>query len=555
MDLPEQMQKVIIIDNNMRRQLDLKNLVDWNEVQCRFIGFAQNNKDAYRLYREVHPDIILIGVSGKRLDRIPLIHKIRRENENVQIILLMEGFSYFRVRSYVRSGINDLLLFSLLSKEGLQAAIEEAKVKAAQHRRRRTDLMEGAIRELQQCLLLRKEDHSSEVQDFESVLRHPFYDFVKSGTVMAYLRIDQIHLIHHHRKIDRKHLRLQLEKILRENKVYVERILSYANAGLVNLIRGKGELLSEAYEEDGIHVKAYVPMEIYHVTQVLRLVRSVLQQVKHTLNYDMTAIISDPFSQAQELMENFDRMLTCSRNRFYLDDKILLLQQYEEPAFQRLSFERMQFHQDLIDAVITQNFERAATLQKEMFSFMKKQLILPADVLSYCCLIVHNVEGRETYFGRLDEDFPFDSVSEVLLLCETLETLDEELQKIWAAVEIWLSKKGKQRYRKDVGEWMEYIYNNLHRPLRLQEIAEHFDVSQSYASRLFKKETGKTMIQFINEEKMKEAARFLNESSLSIRDVAARVGYDDPFYFDRLFRRFYGMTPRDYRRKLSSAKS
>ena len=533
MDLPEQMQKVIIIDNNMRRQLDLKNLVDWNEVQCRFIGFAQNNKDAYRLYREVHPDIILIGVSGKRLDRIPLIHQIRRENENVQIILLMEGFSYFRVRSYVRSGINDLLLFSLLSKEGLQAAIEEAKVKAAQHRRRRTDLMEGAIRELQQCLLLRKEDHSSEVQDFESVLRHPFYDFVKSGTVMAYLRIDQIHLIHHHRKIDRKHLRLQLEKILRENKVYAQ------DAAVLFLNQHSMVILFPTSD----------------VTQVLRLVRSVLQQVKHTLNYDMTAIISDPFSQAQELMENFDRMLTCSRNRFYLDDKILLLQQYEEPAFQRLSFERMQFHQDLIDAVITQNFERAATLQKEMFSFMKKQLILPADVLSYCCLIVHNVEGRETYFGRLDEDFPFDSVSEVLLLCETLETLDEELQKIWAAVEIWLSKKGKQRYRKDVGEWMEYIYNNLHRPLRLQEIAEHFDVSQSYASRFFKKETGKTMIQFINEEKMKEAARFLNESSLSIRDVAARVGYDDPFYFDRLFRRFYGMTPRDYRRKLSSAKS
>lgn len=56
-----------------------------------------------------------------------------------------------------------------------------------------------------------------------------------------------------------------LGELLRENKVYVERILSYANAGLVNLIRGKGELLSEAYEEDGIHVKAYVPMEICHL--------------------------------------------------------------------------------------------------------------------------------------------------------------------------------------------------------------------------------------------------------------------------------------------------
>ena len=55
-----------------------------------------------------------------------------------------------------------------------------------------------------------------------------------------------------------------LGELLRENKVYVERILPYADAGLVNLIRGKGELLSEEYEEDGIHVKAYVPMEIYH---------------------------------------------------------------------------------------------------------------------------------------------------------------------------------------------------------------------------------------------------------------------------------------------------
>ena len=60
-------------------------------------------------------------------------------------------------------------------------------------------------------------------------------------------------------------LRELLGELLRENKVYVERILSYANAGLVDLIRGKGELLSEAYEEDGIHVKAYVPMEIYHL--------------------------------------------------------------------------------------------------------------------------------------------------------------------------------------------------------------------------------------------------------------------------------------------------
>ena len=109
-----ELHKVIIIDDDMRRQLHIKNLVDWHALSCELVAFAQNNKDAYRLYREVHPDIILIGVSGKRLDRIPLIHQIRRVDESVQILLLMEGFSYYRVRSYIRSGISDLVLFPLL---------------------------------------------------------------------------------------------------------------------------------------------------------------------------------------------------------------------------------------------------------------------------------------------------------------------------------------------------------------------------------------------------------------------------------------------------------
>ncbi len=54
-----------------------------------------------------------------------------------------------------------------------------------------------------------------------------------------------------------------LAELLREDKVYIERVYDYRQAGLLALIRSKGELLSEAYEDDGIHVKAYVPVEIY----------------------------------------------------------------------------------------------------------------------------------------------------------------------------------------------------------------------------------------------------------------------------------------------------
>lgn len=54
-----------------------------------------------------------------------------------------------------------------------------------------------------------------------------------------------------------------LSEILRENKIYIERVISYADAGMIQMIRKQGELISEEYEADGIAVKAYVPMEVY----------------------------------------------------------------------------------------------------------------------------------------------------------------------------------------------------------------------------------------------------------------------------------------------------
>ena len=54
-----------------------------------------------------------------------------------------------------------------------------------------------------------------------------------------------------------------LEEILRENKVYIERIIPYDKAGMIQLIRKQGELVSEEYVADGIQIKAYVPMDVY----------------------------------------------------------------------------------------------------------------------------------------------------------------------------------------------------------------------------------------------------------------------------------------------------
>ena len=54
-----------------------------------------------------------------------------------------------------------------------------------------------------------------------------------------------------------------LSELLRENKILVERTVPYTNAGVIQLVRKSGELLEEEYREDGIYIRAYVPMEVY----------------------------------------------------------------------------------------------------------------------------------------------------------------------------------------------------------------------------------------------------------------------------------------------------
>ncbi len=92
----------------------------------------------------------------------------------------------------------------------------------------------------------------------------------------------------------------------------------------------------------------------------------------------------------------------------------------------------------------------------------------------------------------------------------------------------------------------EYLTVHLRDSLSLQEISDHFAISQGYMSRLFRKYTGQSYHQFITTLRMEKARELLEgEKGLYIREVAEMVGYKDQFYFSRVFRSYFAMNPTD----------
>lgn len=104
-------------------------------------------------------------------------------------------------------------------------------------------------------------------------------------------------------------------------------------------------------------------------------------------------------------------------------------------------------------------------------------------------------------------------------------------------------------YAYPVSKIVKYIHVNATSKLSVASVADFCNMSPDYISRLFKKEVGITMSEFIHLEKVEVAKHFLEFSKMSITEVATLLEFCNPGYFSNVFKRTTGMSPLDYRRE------
>jgi AraC-like DNA-binding protein len=92
-----------------------------------------------------------------------------------------------------------------------------------------------------------------------------------------------------------------------------------------------------------------------------------------------------------------------------------------------------------------------------------------------------------------------------------------------------------------------FMKEHLDRPLSAPELAAQAAMSLSHYFALFKRLKGRTPIDYLIHLRMQRGRQLLDSTSLSVKEVAAALGYDDPFYFSRVFKSVHGVAPTDYR--------
>lgn len=95
-----------------------------------------------------------------------------------------------------------------------------------------------------------------------------------------------------------------------------------------------------------------------------------------------------------------------------------------------------------------------------------------------------------------------------------------------------------------------YILNNFQKDISLDEVSRQADISPYYFSKLFKQETGKNFIEYLTEVRLEKAKQLLGDYQYSIKEICGMSGYSDPNYFSRIFKKYEGVTPSEYRERL-----
>ncbi|WP_238590704.1 AraC family transcriptional regulator [Paenibacillus beijingensis] len=107
--------------------------------------------------------------------------------------------------------------------------------------------------------------------------------------------------------------------------------------------------------------------------------------------------------------------------------------------------------------------------------------------------------------------------------------------------------------KETVQQVIHYLTTQYAEPLSIEAMADSLGYNRAYLSRLFKKHTGVTPVSFLLRLRIDKGRQLLRErQELTVEQIAASVGLQDPLYFSKQFRRFHGESPSDYREAMRS---
>jgi two-component system, response regulator YesN len=131
--------------------------------------------------------------------------------------------------------------------------------------------------------------------------------------------------------------------------------------------------------------------------------------------------------------------------------------------------------------------------------------------------------------------------------CKSLLEMNTLLEEILVGTTLKIHGFNKKSINMILQKAIDYIQNNYQEAITLNEVSAKAFVSPFYLSRMFTKELDKNFVDYLSEVRVQKAKEFLKGTSHKTYEIAEMVGIKDSHYFSKIFKKYTGLTPSEYR--------
>lgn len=506
--------------------------LDWEAMGYRILGYAKNGMEALELAEEMMPDVVMTDIKMPYMDGLTLSKRLKELYHDVKIVIF-SGFDEFDyAKEAIKLEAEEYILKPIRSTE-LQEVFERVKKGLDKERdeKRNIEKLQNYYQEslplLQKNFLVALVEGRVPESEIEEYKEH--YRLNLEGP--CYLVI-QLHIgkADSDQGVSRVLLSASVEKLVKEEIKDSRKINEFSYMGDIFL-------LVQLEEKENINIL------IDKADAFCRLAKKICKaNVTAGIGYIVDSLRDLPLSYEGAMNAVSYRVLYGSQKAIAIEeiDPCENAQDaWEEQAIYRI-FKRIKLGtgkeiEEAIDDCIKKVENMRSIPQSYQFFIM--------EFITYVFRFVNNNSiAREEIFTEGSDVYK--TVLEFGTVSQLKGWMTETAYKLQAKVK----EQREGNTKSFVKSAKQYVSDHYAKAdLGLDTICKTLGVSSAYFSTVFKKETGKTFINYLTEVRMEKAARLLLENEDKTYIIAEKTGYQDPNYFSYAFKKYFGQSPSKYR--------
>lgn len=536
------MYRVIIVDDEPLILTGVASLIEWEEYGCSIIAKATNGLQAYELIKEMQPDIVITDIKMPVMDGIELMEKCKQEEYNPFFIVLTNLEEFNLAKMALALGAVDYQVKIELTEDSLKEGLKRAITLCDKYKDKNNNISRRLSKYSNEELI--KYYFKKQLLGEENPLAESELSF---HALNIESRFTEIMLLKFYIEYPPEQF---LEILSVEDK---KKNMSYTQSILQEMVKRffRESCLFEWEKNQMIIIISIKDIENYREV-LINMCNKMKTVTKDYFEANLVVGISEAMPTTEQIQEMFLQGSHALEFFYYNSSSPIIFYTKDE------SHSKVKHHRELFDinflkndlslAIQQNNSEKLYGIIQQIIELFEEYKPSKSQSIDACANLYYFVapfynqalEGGDNTFAEplkvinhLNQLTNRDSIIQWIhefryRLCEKLES----------------SKTTKTNKLVELAK--RYVELHYTEKLALGTVAEELSVSHGYLSSVFKKYTGSNFSDYISYVKIEKGKELIQEYKYMMYEISDLLGFENPYYFSKVFKKVTGMTPKDY---------